>query len=123
MLKPSPWLTTILVNGVDWYRKQGINNVAGLKFVGISGDVVRPGVFEVPMGTSYRDLIYKYAEGITQRQTPAWDLPRPGRRQATFRLHRWTCRLTSTPWLPRAPWWAPAQSWFAPRDVACSTWH
>jgi NADH:ubiquinone oxidoreductase subunit F (NADH-binding)/NADH:ubiquinone oxidoreductase subunit E len=57
--------TTILVNGVDWYKKQGINNVAGLKFVGISGDVVRPGVFEVPMGTSYRDLIYKYAEGIT----------------------------------------------------------
>jgi NADH:ubiquinone oxidoreductase subunit F (NADH-binding)/NADH:ubiquinone oxidoreductase subunit E len=57
--------TTILVNGVDWYKRQGINNVAGLKFVGISGDVVRPGVFEVPMGTSYRDLIYKYAEGIT----------------------------------------------------------
>ena len=57
--------TTILVNGVDWYKKQGINNVAGLKFVGISGDVVRPGVFEVPMGTSYRDLIYKYAEGIS----------------------------------------------------------
>jgi formate dehydrogenase beta subunit len=57
--------TTILVNGVEWYKKQGINNVAGLKFVGISGDVVRPGVFEVPMGTSYRDLIYKYAEGIT----------------------------------------------------------
>jgi formate dehydrogenase beta subunit len=57
--------TTILVNGVDWYKKQGINNVPGLKFVGISGDVVRPGVFEVPMGTSYRDLIYKYSEGIT----------------------------------------------------------
>jgi NADH:ubiquinone oxidoreductase subunit F (NADH-binding)/NADH:ubiquinone oxidoreductase subunit E len=57
--------TTILVNGVDWYKRQGINNVAGLKFVGISGDVVRTGVFEVPMGTSYRDLIYKYAEGIT----------------------------------------------------------
>jgi formate dehydrogenase beta subunit len=61
--------TTILVNGVDWYKKQGINNVAGLKFVGISGDVVRPGVFEVPMGTSYRDLIYKYAEGITNGKT------------------------------------------------------
>jgi NADH:ubiquinone oxidoreductase subunit F (NADH-binding)/NADH:ubiquinone oxidoreductase subunit E len=57
--------SAILINGVDWYKKQGINNVAGLKFVGISGDVVHPGVFEVPMGTSYRDLIYKYAEGIS----------------------------------------------------------
>jgi NADH:ubiquinone oxidoreductase subunit F (NADH-binding) len=57
--------SAILVNGVDWYKKQGINGVAGLKFVGISGDVVHPGVFEVPMGTSYRDLIYRYAEGIT----------------------------------------------------------
>jgi NADH:ubiquinone oxidoreductase subunit F (NADH-binding) len=57
--------SAILVNGVDWYKKQGINNVPGLKFVGISGDVARPGIFEVPMGTSYRDLIYKYAEGVT----------------------------------------------------------
>ena len=56
--------SAILVNGPDWYKKQGVNGVAGLKFVGISGDVVKPGVFEVPMGVSYRDLIYEYARGI-----------------------------------------------------------
>jgi NADH:ubiquinone oxidoreductase subunit F (NADH-binding)/NADH:ubiquinone oxidoreductase subunit E len=56
--------SAILVNGADWYKKQGINGVAGLKFVGISGDVVHPGVFEVPMGVSYRKLIYEYAGGI-----------------------------------------------------------
>lgn len=54
----------ILVNGAEWYKKQGINGVAGLKFVGISGDVVCPGVYEVPMGVSYRDLIFKYGGGI-----------------------------------------------------------
>jgi NADH:ubiquinone oxidoreductase subunit F (NADH-binding)/NADH:ubiquinone oxidoreductase subunit E len=54
----------ILVKGVEWYKKQGINGVPGLKFVGISGDVVYPGVYEVPMGVSYRDLIFKYAGGI-----------------------------------------------------------
>ena len=101
--------TTILVNGVDWYKKQGINNVAGLKFVGISGDVVRPGVFEVPMGTSYRDLIYKYAEGITNGK-PLLGFAPSGHRQATFRLRRWTCRLTSTRWLQRVPWWGRVQS-------------
>jgi NADH:ubiquinone oxidoreductase subunit F (NADH-binding)/NADH:ubiquinone oxidoreductase subunit E len=56
--------TAILVNGADWYKKVGVNGVPGLKFVGISGDVVYPGVYEVPMGVSYRDLIFKYAGGI-----------------------------------------------------------
>ena len=56
--------TAILVNGAEWYKKQGVNGVAGLKFVGISGDVVYPGVYEVAMGVSYRDLIFKYAGGI-----------------------------------------------------------
>jgi NADH:ubiquinone oxidoreductase subunit F (NADH-binding)/NADH:ubiquinone oxidoreductase subunit E len=55
----------ILVRGVDWYKAQGLNGIAGLKFVGVSGDVERPGVFEVPMGTSYSDLIYRYARGVS----------------------------------------------------------
>ncbi len=54
----------ILARGVEWYKSQGTNGAPGLKFVGVSGDVVQPGVFEVPMGTSYRDLIYKHAGGI-----------------------------------------------------------
>jgi formate dehydrogenase beta subunit len=55
----------IIVRGADWYKQQGLNGIPGLKFVGISGDVNNPGVFEVPMGTSYRDLIFKYSKGIT----------------------------------------------------------
>jgi NADH:ubiquinone oxidoreductase subunit F (NADH-binding)/NADH:ubiquinone oxidoreductase subunit E len=54
----------ILVRGVEWFKAQGVNGSTGLKFVGISGDVVHPGAFEVPMGTSYRDLIFKYAGGV-----------------------------------------------------------
>jgi formate dehydrogenase beta subunit len=54
----------ILVKGVEWYKAQGLNGVPGLKFVGISGDVVYPGIYEVAMGVSYRDLIFKYAGGI-----------------------------------------------------------
>ncbi|MGA9800532.1 MAG: NADH-ubiquinone oxidoreductase-F iron-sulfur binding region domain-containing protein, partial [Terriglobales bacterium] len=56
--------TAILMQGVEWYKAQGQNGSLGLKFVGISGDVVRPGVFEVPMGTKYSELIYEYAGGI-----------------------------------------------------------
>lgn len=56
--------TVILARGVQWYTNQGKNGSVGMKFVGISGDVVRPGVFEVPMGITYSELIYDYAGGI-----------------------------------------------------------
>jgi NADH:ubiquinone oxidoreductase subunit F (NADH-binding)/NADH:ubiquinone oxidoreductase subunit E len=54
----------VLVRGVDAYKAQGTNGMAGLKFVGVSGDVIRPGVYELPMGTPMSDLIYKYAGGL-----------------------------------------------------------
>jgi NADH:ubiquinone oxidoreductase subunit F (NADH-binding)/NADH:ubiquinone oxidoreductase subunit E len=54
----------ILVNGVEWYKSQGLGGAAGLKFVGISGDVVRPGVFEIPMGLPMSEVIFNLAGGI-----------------------------------------------------------
>jgi len=35
-----------------------------LKFIGVSGDVVKPGVYEVPMGTPISEVIFKHAGGI-----------------------------------------------------------
>ena len=54
----------ILTRGVDWYKAQGQGGAAGLKFVGISGDVSRPGVFEIPMGLPMSEVIYNLAGGI-----------------------------------------------------------
>ena len=54
---------TILGKGGEWYRAAGLPGSPGIKFVGVSGHVANPGIFEVPMGTSYTDLIYKYAGG------------------------------------------------------------
>jgi len=54
----------ILARGVDWFASQGVNGSRGLKFVGVSGHVERPGVFEVPMGTPMREVIFQYAGGI-----------------------------------------------------------
>ena len=54
----------ILARGLDWYRAQGQGGAAGLKFIGVSGDVVRPGVYEVAMGTPAADLIFKHAGGL-----------------------------------------------------------
>ncbi len=57
--------TAILARGIEWYKAQGTNGSVGMKFVGISGDVNRPGIYEVPMGTKYSDLIYQYGGGIS----------------------------------------------------------
>jgi NADH:ubiquinone oxidoreductase subunit F (NADH-binding) len=58
------FVPVILARGVDWMKGAGRNGSAGVKFVGVSGDVENPGVFEVPMGTSYRELIEGYAGGV-----------------------------------------------------------
>jgi formate dehydrogenase beta subunit len=52
-----------LAHGAEWYREQGRNGIPGIKFVGVTGRVQRPGAFEVPMGISYRELIFDYAGG------------------------------------------------------------
>jgi NADH:ubiquinone oxidoreductase subunit F (NADH-binding)/NADH:ubiquinone oxidoreductase subunit E len=54
----------ILVNGVDWYKSRGVNGCAGLKFVGVSGDVRKPGIYLVPMGTAMEEVIFQHAGGM-----------------------------------------------------------
>jgi NADH:ubiquinone oxidoreductase subunit F (NADH-binding)/NADH:ubiquinone oxidoreductase subunit E len=63
------FVPVILARGVDWMKSAGKNGSAGVKFVGVSGDVLKPGVFEVPMGTSYRELIEGYAGGVAAGRT------------------------------------------------------
>jgi NADH:ubiquinone oxidoreductase subunit F (NADH-binding)/NADH:ubiquinone oxidoreductase subunit E len=60
--------TVILARGPEWFKTQGKNGSAGMKFVGVSGDVNRPGVFEVPMGTKYSELIYEHAGGVLENR-------------------------------------------------------
>lgn len=54
----------ILARGVEWFKSQGANGSRGFKFVGVSGHAANPGVFEVPMGISMRDVIFKHAGGV-----------------------------------------------------------
>lgn len=49
--------TCIIHRGVDWWRSQGKAPHQGLKFVSISGDVARPGVYEIPLGTTLLEFI------------------------------------------------------------------
>jgi NADH:ubiquinone oxidoreductase subunit F (NADH-binding)/NADH:ubiquinone oxidoreductase subunit E len=63
------WVPAIALRGGEWYRDQGINGATGLRFVSISGDVTRPGVYEVPFGQTVRDLIFNSAGGLPPGRT------------------------------------------------------
>ncbi len=51
------YVPAILMKGPAWFKQQGIRGSEGLKWASVCGDVVNPGVFEVPMGTTFRELI------------------------------------------------------------------
>lgn len=57
------FVPVILARGIDWLKAQGKGGSIGTKFIGVSGDVQKPGVFELAMGTTYRELIEGLAGG------------------------------------------------------------
>jgi len=56
----------ILVNGADWYKSIGTADSAGVKVFSLSGRVRKPGNYELPFGTTFRQLIYEHAGGIQE---------------------------------------------------------
>ncbi len=54
----------IVRNGAEWFRALGRNGSCGTKLYGVSGRVNRPGVWELPMGTTARELIEEHAGGM-----------------------------------------------------------
>jgi NADH-quinone oxidoreductase subunit F len=54
----------ILEKGAEWFASMGTEKNGGPKLYSISGDVARPGSYEIPMGkVTLRQLIYDYAGG------------------------------------------------------------
>jgi NADH-quinone oxidoreductase subunit F len=47
----------IIRQGADWFRGIGVENSGGPKLFSVSGNVVRPGNYEVPMGTPFAELL------------------------------------------------------------------
>lgn len=58
-------LPYIIEIGGDAYSKIGSPECPGPKLYCVSGHVQRPGVYELPMGTVLRDIIYMHCGGIT----------------------------------------------------------
>lgn len=54
----------ILAKGADWYKSIGTADSAGVKVFSLSGRVRKPGNYELPFGTTFRELIYTHGGGV-----------------------------------------------------------
>ena len=54
----------IIEKGADWYRKFGTEKSPGVKIFSLSGSVNKPGNYELPLGTTFRELIFTHGGGL-----------------------------------------------------------
>jgi len=54
----------IILNGAAWFLEKGRPNDGGTRIFGVSGAVNKPGIYELPVGTSLREIIFTHAGGL-----------------------------------------------------------
>lgn len=54
----------VVRRGANGYRALGRHPAAGTKIYCLSGDVLHPGAYELPLGTSLRDLVFRHGGGM-----------------------------------------------------------
>ena len=59
-------IPSIIEKGSDWYTKFGTEKSPGTKIFTLSGDVAKPGFYELEMGITLRELIYEAAGGMKE---------------------------------------------------------
>ena len=58
----------LLLDDEGFYKRQGTPDCPGTKMISVSGNVNKPGVFEIAFGTTIREII-ELAGGVTEGQT------------------------------------------------------
>ncbi|MGB3129939.1 MAG: NADH-quinone oxidoreductase subunit NuoF, partial [Dehalococcoidia bacterium] len=61
-------VSAILRRGADWYAGYGTEKSRGTKTFSLVGKVMRPGLIEVPMGITLREIIYEIGGGIPEEK-------------------------------------------------------
>ncbi len=81
------YLPYILRNGAEWFAAIGPERSPGFKIVSISGHVKKPGNYEVPLGTTIRQLIDDCAGGLRDGRTFMGVQPGGGSSACLFEEH------------------------------------
>jgi len=56
----------IVANGAEWFRGFGTEKSPGTTLFGVSGHVVRPGLYELPLGTRLDEIVFEHAQGVPE---------------------------------------------------------
>ena len=56
----------IVCKGADWFRGFGTEKSPGTTLFGVSGQVQRPGLYELPLGTPLDEIIFDHAAGLLE---------------------------------------------------------
>jgi NADH-quinone oxidoreductase subunit F len=63
----------IIRHGADWFRQHGTEDSPGTKVVSVSGNVQRPGNYEVELGVPAREIVFGLAGGPPEgRKVKCW---------------------------------------------------
>ncbi|NMA25690.1 MAG: NADH-quinone oxidoreductase subunit NuoF [Clostridiales bacterium] len=54
----------IIIKGAQWFASFGVGKSRGTKVFALAGDIVNPGIIEIPMGMTLRNIIYKMGGGM-----------------------------------------------------------
>jgi len=65
----------ILEHGGEWHAGIGVDNNTGMKIFSVSGQVNKPGNYEVPLGTPLKTLIEEYCGGLQHGSVPKAVIP------------------------------------------------
>ncbi len=57
-------IPSIVLNGGEWFANIGVPGDGGTRLFAVSGHVEKPGVYELPVGTKLKDIIFTWAGGV-----------------------------------------------------------
>jgi len=63
-------IPAIVEKGPEWFSKMGPAKSPGPKIYCVSGHVRKPGLYELPMGTTAREIIYNHCGGMLKENRP-----------------------------------------------------
>jgi len=59
----------IITKGPEWYQGLGLGEHTGTKLISLSGDIQKPGNYEIPIGLPLKTLLYDWAGGPKEGRT------------------------------------------------------
>ena len=60
------WISHIVENGPEWFKSLSLTGTGGTKLYGVSGRVKNAGTWELPLGTTMRELLEVHAGGMAE---------------------------------------------------------